>query len=142
MRLTGMHKGPYVPMRYDKVFPAVSSGEVAAGLVIHEGRFTYDRLGLHKILDLGVWWEAATGLPLPLGAIVMRRNLGNRMHLAMEKAIRDSLRFAQTSPEVSLPYIKENAQELEQEIISNHIRTFVNEFSEELDLKARQHSRL
>ncbi len=137
LRLTGLHRGPYRPMRYDTIFPAVSSGEVAAGLVIHEGRFTYARYGLHQILDLGVWWEAATGLPLPLGAIVMRRSLGNELHLAAEKAIGASLRYAQRNPDASLDYIRENAQEMELEIISSHIRTFVNEFSEDLGMEGQ-----
>ncbi len=137
LRLTGLHGGPYKPMRYDTIFPAVCSGEVAAGLVIHEGRFTFARYGLHQILDLGVWWEAATGLPLPLGAIVMRRSLGSELHLAMEAAIRESLRYAQKKPEASRTYIRDNAQEMELDIISSHIRTFVNEFSEDLGMEGQ-----
>lgn len=118
-----------VEMRYDQIMPKVARGEVDAGLIIHESRFTYPRYGLVKLLDLGEWWEDETGLPLPLGAILARRDLGAEAIRALDQAVRASLEYAWTHPEETVAYIKQHAQELEDEVIWAHIRTYVNEFS-------------
>jgi len=118
-----------VEMRYDRILPAVQSGQVDAGLIIHESRFTYPRYGLVKVLDLGEWWEAQTGLPIPLGAILARRDLGEAAIRSLDRAVRSSLEYAYAYPEETLAYIKQYAQELEEEVIWAHIHTYVNEFS-------------
>ncbi|MCL6569626.1 MAG: 1,4-dihydroxy-6-naphthoate synthase, partial [Meiothermus silvanus] len=118
-----------VEMRYDRILPAVQSGQVDAGLIIHESRFTYPRYGLVKVLDLGEWWEAETGLPIPLGAILARRDLGEAAIRSLDRAVRSSLEYAYAHPEETLAYIKQYAQELEDEVIWAHIHTYVNEFS-------------
>ncbi|ADH64676.1 protein of unknown function DUF191 [Allomeiothermus silvanus DSM 9946] len=118
-----------VEMRYDRILPAVQSGQVDAGLIIHESRFTYPRYGLVKVLDLGEWWEAETGLPIPLGAILARRDLGEAAIRSLDRAVRSSLEYAYAHPEETLAYIKQYAQELEEEVIWAHIHTYVNEFS-------------
>lgn len=118
-----------VEMRYDRILPAVQSGQVDAGLIIHESRFTYPRYGLVKLLDLGEWWEAETGLPIPLGAILARRDLGEAAIRSLDRAVRSSLEYAYAHPEETLAYIKQYAQELEDEVIWAHIHTYVNEFS-------------
>lgn len=123
--------GRFVPveMRYDQIMPAVKRGEVDAGLIIHESRFTYHLHGLQKVLDLGEWWEGVTGLPLPLGAILARRDLGEEAIRALDKGVRQSLEYAYAHPEETVAYIKQHAAELDDEVIWAHIRTYVNEFS-------------
>ncbi|WP_018467415.1 menaquinone biosynthesis family protein [Calidithermus timidus] len=118
-----------VEMRYDRIMPAVQAGEVDAGLIIHESRFTYPRYGLVKVLDLGEWWEGETGLPLPLGAILARRDLGEPTIRALDRAVRQSLEYAYAHPQETVAYIKQHALELEDEVIWAHIRTYVNDFS-------------
>ncbi len=129
LRLNGIHSGPCVAMQFDQIMPAVSSGEVDAGVIIHEGRFTYLSYGLNLVLDLGQWWEQETGLPLPLGAIVVRRDLGPEIAATFEQKIRESLLFANANPADAWPYIAKHAQEMEPDVIRRHIETFVNEFS-------------
>lgn len=116
-------------MRYDRILPLVAQGEVEAGLIIHESRFTYPAYGLVKVLDLGEWWEGETGLPLPLGAILARRDLGEDRIRALDQAVRRSLEYALAHPEETLPYLKAHAQELSEEVIWAHVRTYVNAFS-------------
>ncbi|KGQ20881.1 menaquinone biosynthesis family protein [Thermus filiformis] len=118
-----------VEVRYDRIMPMVASGEVEAGLIIHESRFTYPEYGLVKLLDLGEWWEEWTGLPLPLGAILARRDLGEEEIRAWDRAVRQSLEYALAHPEKTLPYLKAHAQELSEEVIWAHVRTYVNAFS-------------
>jgi len=109
--------------------PAVASGEVDAGLIIHEGRFTYPSYGLRMVLDLGQWWEQETGLPLPLGAIAIRRDLGPETAALVDLGIRESILWAEAHPNRAWDYIREHAQEMEPEVIRRHIETFVNDFS-------------
>ncbi len=143
LELTGLHHGPRPVLRYDEVIPAVSQGRafstdsgtaqpMAAGLVIHEGRFTYEAHGLVKLLDLGEWWERETGLPIPLGAIAIRRSLGPDVARQIAEAIRASLAFARRDPQAAWPWIMENAQEMAPEIVSAHIAMFVTDFSMDL----------
>lgn len=129
--LLSLHTERFVPveLRYDEIMPAVERGEVDAGLIIHESRFTYHLHGLIKVLDLGEWWESVTGLPLPLGAILARRDLGEATIRAAEQAVRESLEYAYAHPEETVAYIKQHASELEDEVIWAHIRTYVNPFS-------------
>lgn len=129
LRLNGIHRGPCVPMQFDRIMPAVASGEVDAGVIIHEGRFTYQSYGLRMVLDLGQWWEQETGLPLPLGTIVIRRSLGPEIARTIDDKIRESLLHARANPAVAWPYIRHHAQEMEPDVINRHISTFVNDFS-------------
>ena len=129
LRLHGVHRGQCIPMQFDRIMPAVASDEVDAGVIIHEGRFTYPSYGLNMVLDLGEWWESETGLPLPLGAIVIKRDLGPEIARTVEEKIRESLLFARSNPEAARDYIRQNAREMEPEVIRRHIETFVNDFS-------------
>ncbi|MHC1726467.1 MAG: 1,4-dihydroxy-6-naphthoate synthase [Syntrophobacteraceae bacterium] len=129
LRLEGTHRGRCVPMQFDRIMPAVSAGEVDAGVIIHEGRFTYQSYGLHMVLDLGQWWENETGLPLPLGAIAMRRSLGAELAGIVENKIRESLRYSMANPDEAWHYIRRHAQEMNPDVIHRHIETFVNDFS-------------
>ncbi|MGC8903577.1 1,4-dihydroxy-6-naphthoate synthase [Thermus sp.] len=118
-----------VEVRYDQILPLVAQGEVEAGLIIHESRFTYPKYGLAKVVDLGEWWEEETGLPLPLGAILARRDLGEGLILELDRAVRRSLEYALAHPEEALDYMKAHAKELSEEVIWAHVRTYVNGFS-------------
>lgn len=118
-----------VRMRYDEVMPAVQRGEVAAGLIIHESRFTFQDYGLSRRLDLGAWWESETGLPLPLGAILVRRDLPLDTQLGLNAAVRASLEYAYAHPEASRAYIREHALEMADEVMQAHIDLYVNAFS-------------
>lgn len=123
-----------VRMRYDEVMPAVQRGEyggqpIEAGLIIHESRFTYQEYGLHQLMDLGAWWEAETGLPLPLGAILVRRDLPVKLQLALNDAVRRSLEYAYAHPEASRAYIRQHALEMSDEVMQAHINLYVNDFS-------------
>jgi 1,4-dihydroxy-6-naphthoate synthase len=118
-----------MPMVFDEVMPAVEAGLVDAGVVIHEGRFTFGERGLIRVLDLGAWWEAYTGLPIPLGAIAIKRSLGEDVARRMNEAIRQSLLFARNEPEAGRDYIRKNAQELSEEVVQTHIETFVTDYS-------------
>jgi len=129
LRLEGTHRGRRVPMQFDRIMPSVGAGEVDAGVIIHEGRWTYQSYGLHTVLDLGRWWEDRTGLPLPLGVIAIRRDLGREVAAVVEEKIRESLLYAGNHPDEAWPYIRRHAQEMEPEVIRLHIDAFVNEFT-------------
>jgi 1,4-dihydroxy-6-naphthoate synthase len=128
----GGFQGELQVMRYDKIMPAVAHGEVEAGVIIHEGRFTYPGYGLHLVLDLGAWWEEQTGLPIPLGGIVVRRTLGSGFAAWMEERIRNSLAFARENEAEIWPFIQKWAQEMDEYTIREHIQTFVNDFSRDM----------
>ena len=115
-----------VEMRYDAILAAVRDGEVDAGLIIHESRFTYADHGLVKVIDLGEWWEAETGLPVPLAGICARADLDAETVTAMERAIRASVQYAFDHPEASRAYVRAHAQEMSAEVCAAHIRLYVN----------------
>jgi len=118
--------GEIVVMPFDEIMPAVRDGLIDAGLVIHEARFTYASYGLYMLTDLGSWWEEDTGLPIPLGAIVARRDLDTE---AITGWIRSSLQYAWDHPLESRDYVLSHAQELAPEVAKSHIDLYVNEFS-------------
>ncbi|MCF8056637.1 MAG: 1,4-dihydroxy-6-naphthoate synthase [Desulfocapsa sp.] len=121
-----------VEMRFDEIMGAVASGEVDAGVIIHEGRFTYGEKGLVCIRDLGQWWEESTGHPIPLGCIAARRSLGRERIEQIDHAIRQSIVWADEHPDECLPYIRKYAQEMDPQVMQNHIGLYVNEYSKEL----------
>lgn len=137
LTLHGEFQGPRTEMLFSSVMPAVARGEVDLGLVIHEGRFTFEKLGLVKVLDLGQWWEAAHALPLPLGAIAVRRDLHEATALGLQKAIADSLAYANAHPLESRDFVRAHAQEMDDAITSQHIKTFVTEYSMDLQEAGR-----
>ncbi len=117
---------------YDQVFDILTSGQADCGVIIHESRFTYQKQGLVQVVDLGAWWEKQTGLPVPLGCIAVLRRHPKKLALDLEKAIVESIKMARSNPEAVLPYIRKHAQEIDQQVLLKHIKTFVNQFS--LDL--------
>jgi 1,4-dihydroxy-6-naphthoate synthase len=121
-----------VAMRFDRIVPAVSRGEVDAGLIIHESRFTYRDRGLERILDLGEWWERSSGLPIPLGAILVRDDVGEGRAKELNDAVRRSLAFARGHEQSVMPYVRAHAFEMSEEVTRAHIALYVNEFSDDV----------
>jgi 1,4-dihydroxy-6-naphthoate synthase len=119
----------FVIMPFHRIMEAVTRGEVDAGVIIHESRFTYREQGLHSILDLGEWWERETGQPIPLGGIVARRDLGTELLLTVEIALRESVLFAQAHPQAAREYIRAHSQEMSDQVCDAHINLYVNRHS-------------
>ncbi len=124
--------GEIVVMPFHEIMPAVRDGKVDAGLVIHEARFTYRNYGLHKLADMGEHWEHTTGLPIPLGAIIAKRSLGEETLTRLADSVRASVRAAWDDPEASRPYVMEHAQEMDPAVADQHIGLYVNEFTADL----------
>lgn len=122
-----------VEMPFDRIMNAVSMGTVDAGLIIHEGRFTYPNYNLIKLIDLGEWWEEETGLPIPLGGILARRDLGAEVIREIDRTIKESVEYAFKNRAETRDYIKSNAQELDDDVIDQHIRLYVNDYT--LDIR-------
>lgn len=118
--------GEIVVMPFDQIMPAVRDGNIDAGLVIHEARFTYGSYGLSMLADMGSWWESDTGLPIPLGAIIAKRSLDTEQ---ISGWIRQSVEYAWAHPEVSENYVRSHAQEMDAEVAKSHIALYVNEFT-------------
>ncbi|WP_250029118.1 1,4-dihydroxy-6-naphthoate synthase [Paractinoplanes maris] len=115
---------------FHQIMPGVADGTFDAGLVIHEARFTYQRFGLTSLADLGEWWESDTGLPIPLGAILARKGVVDPVEAT--EWIRNSVSMAWANPDASREFILANAQEMEPEVVRQHIELYVNEFTLEL----------
>jgi 1,4-dihydroxy-6-naphthoate synthase len=126
--LTGGLRRP-VFMPFDRIMPAVAAEEVEAGVIIHEGRFTYGSYGLRRLIDLGEWWEDTSELPLPLGGIAVRRSPGAAVHAEVERAVRSSLKYARTHPDVTMAYVQRHSQEMSATVCQAHIDLYVNDFS-------------
>ncbi len=116
-------------MAFHEIMDAVKDGSVDAGLIIHESRFTYPLYGLTEIIDLGDWWERETGLPIPLGAIVAKRSLGDETIMQVDGLIRRSVEYARENSAEPMDYIKKHARELDDDVIKKHIDLYVNELS-------------
>ncbi|MER7819790.1 1,4-dihydroxy-6-naphthoate synthase [Streptomyces sp. NPDC096153] len=124
--------GRVVVLPFHEIMPAVRDGEVDAGLVIHEARFTYREYGLHCLADMGEHWETTTGLPIPLGAIIAKRSLGPELLSLLAESARTSVRMAWDDPPASRPYVMEHAQEMDPAVADQHIGLYVNEFTADL----------
>jgi len=130
----------YLP--FDRIMGAVADGSVAAGVIIHESRFTFADRGLHQVLDLGQWWERETGQPIPLGGIAARRSLGRETLLALERGLAQSVRYAFDHPGEARPYIRAHSQEMSDEVCDAHIGLYVNGFSQGLGHEGEKAVRL
>lgn len=131
LRLHGEYEN-LIEMSFEKIIPAITSGEVDGGVIIHESRFTYQKEGLTKIVDLGSWWEEITGLPVPLGGIIARRDFSPEDLLVIDRDIRNSVEYALTHVESPFEYVRGYSQEMEPEILKQHIDLYVNSFSVDL----------
>ncbi len=126
LRLAAPELGEVVELRYDRILGAVVAGEVDAGLIIHESRFTYAEHGLLSVADLGEWWEGETGLPVPLAGIFARSDLEPEIAGAAEAAIRSSVEHAFAHPDASREYVRSLSQEMSDEVCAAHVALYVN----------------
>lgn len=116
----------------------VLSGEMDAGLIIHENRFTYEKKGLKKIVDLGEYWESTTQMPIPLGGIVVNRKLPVEVQRKVNRVMKRSVEYAFEHPKDSYPFVKQYAQAMEDSVMQNHIELYVNDFTRDLGIKGRK----
>lgn len=119
-------------MRFDRIVGAVAGGEVDAGLIIHESRFTYQQQKLAAIADLGEWWEGHSGAPIPLGAILAHRDLDDAAARRVNDAVRRSLAFARKREDAIIDYIRAHANEMSDDVMRKHIALYVNDFSDDI----------
>jgi 1,4-dihydroxy-6-naphthoate synthase len=112
---------------FDQIIPQVLEGKFEAGLIIHEGQLTYSKAGLHRIVDLGKWWQKVTGLPLPLGGNAIRRALGPQLMLSVGAALRDSIQYALDHRDEALAYAMQFARDLDSQLADKFVGMYVNE---------------
>ena len=132
--LLQLHAGPLnlAPMSFEEVMPSIQKGKFDIGVIIHEGRFTYREHGLDCLLDLGEWWEAETGKPIPLGCIAARRDLPGDIIGQIEETIRKSVVYGLGNRGEAMGYITRHAQEMAPSVIDRHIDLYVNDFTIDL----------
>ena len=123
---------------FSDIEEVVLSGETDAGLLIHENRFTYEAKGLKKIVDLGSWWEEQTKMPVPLGGIMVKRSLPQKIKETINRVLSNSISYAMEHPNEAMGFIREHAQSMQQDVIYRHIDLYVNEYSIDLGEKGRK----
>ena len=123
---------------FSDIEDAILDGEVDAGVIIHENRFTYQKKGLRKIVDLGEKWEEKTKSPIPLGGIVIHRKFPDDIQLKVNRVLKRSLQFAFEHPKSSYEFVKQFAQEMEEDVMQSHINLYVNDFSLELGIEGKK----
>jgi len=128
---------PIIEVAFDKIPHAVLEGQADLGLLIHEGQITHDRMGLHKILDMGQAWERETGLPLPLGINVMRRDLGEDVHRRLSQALRDSIDYAHAHVDEAIEYAMRYGRGIDKETCRRFVLMYVNDYTKQLGDEGR-----
>jgi 5,8-dihydroxy-2-naphthoate synthase len=123
---------PIIEVAFDKIPQAVLEGQADLGLLIHEGQITHQSLGLHKVLDMGQLWEQETGLPLPLGINVMRRDLGETLHRRLSQALRDSIDYAYAHLDEALEYAMQYGRGIDKETCRRFVLMYVNDYTKRL----------
>ena len=123
---------------FSEIEAALLNGRYDAGLIIHENRFTYEAKGLKKIIDLGEFWEGETGAPIPLGGIVIKRSLPDEVKHAVNRVLRRSVEYAFANRTASLPFVREHAQEMSEDVMYRHIDLYVNQYSVDLGADGRR----
>ena len=123
---------------FSAIESALLSGEYDAGAIIHENRFTYEAKGLRKIIDLGEFWERATGAPIPLGGIVVKRSLPDDVKQRVNRVLRRSVEYAFAHRDASLPFVRAHAQEMDETVMYRHIDLYVNEYSIDLGSEGKR----
>ncbi len=126
-----------VEMVFSDIEDAVLAGDVDAGLIIHENRFTYAQKGLVRLLDLGEHWESTTGMPIPLGGIAIRRDLPIDVQHKVNRVLQRSVQFAFDHPSAALPFVRAHAQEMDEAVMYQHIALYVNDYTLHLGERGR-----
>ena len=127
-----------IELMFSAIEGALLDERVDAGLIIHENRFTYEAKGLKKIVDLGEFWEAETGTPIPLGGIAVNRSLPDEVKHKVNRVLRRSVEYAFAHRSASLPFVREHAQEMSEDVIYKHIDLYVNEYSVDLGTEGKR----
>ena len=138
LRLFAPQLNNLIYMPFDRIMAAVAQGEVSAGVIIHESRFTFKDYGLRQLTDLGEWWENDSGCPIPLGGIVAKKCLGSELIDSVGRLIGESIAHSVANPESPQDYIREHAQEMSADICAAHIELYVNDFSRDLGEEGRR----
>lgn len=125
-------------MIFSEIESALIDNKIDVGLIIHENRFTYSDKGLHKIVDLGSYWEQLTGCAIPLGGIVINRNIDIETQQKVNRLLRKSVEFAFANPKSGIDFIKEHAQEMSEEVMYKHIELYVNKYSINLGAEGKK----
>jgi len=128
----------YEVIAFDKIIEAVESGRCDAGLLIHEGQLFYEKIGLHKVLDLGEWWHERTGLPLPMGGNVIRRELGPEIISQVSHWLRESIRFSLANREDALAYAMQFARDMDVALADRFVAMWVNDLTLEYTDRGRE----
>ena len=128
---------PIIEVAFDKIPSAVLEGQADLGLLIHEGQITHRSMGLHKVLDMGQLWARDTGLPLPLGINVMRRDLGDDMHRRLSQALRDSIDYAYAHVDEALEYAMRYGRGIDKETCRRFVLMYVNDLTLTLGSEGR-----
>ena len=121
-----------LPMPFDRIMPAIQENKADFGVIIHEGRFVYQSMGLELKADLGQWWEEQTGLPIPLGCIAVKRGIDPCVACDIQNLVRASMDHAFSNPDSARDYIEFHARELDRDVIDRHIGLYVNDFSKDI----------
>ncbi len=129
LRLFNPSRNDLVVLPFHEIMNATQKGDVDAGLIIHESRFTYPNYGLHKVIDLGEWWEENTGHPIPLGGILARRDLGSELIQRIDHSLLKSVEYAHANPDAIKGYIHQHAQEMDEQVMQQHIDLYVNDYT-------------
>jgi 1,4-dihydroxy-6-naphthoate synthase len=133
---------PHLQNKKELVFSDIEqqllNNQLDMGLIIHENRFTYQDKGLHKIIDLGEYWEQETNCAIPLGGIVMKRSLPKEIQHKVDRLIKKSVEYAFANPKSALPFIKQHAQEMDEKVMYQHIDLYVNKFSLDLGVEGKK----
>ena len=122
---------------FSSIEEQVLSGTFDAGLIIHENRFTCEERGLHKLLDLGAWWERSCALPIPLGGIACRRSFDLPLQQKIDRVLKRSITYAFEHPKASESYVRAHAQEMDYAVMQQHIALYVNDYTLDLGVKGR-----
>jgi 1,4-dihydroxy-6-naphthoate synthase len=125
-------------MVFSEIEDAVLNGTVDAGVIIHENRFTYEQKGLHKVADLGEYWEGLTHCPIPLGGIAARKGLGFDVINKLNRIMRHSVLHAMGNPESAMGFVRENAREMDEDVMKKHIGLYVNDFTVDIGSEGRK----
>jgi len=127
-----------VVIPFDEIPDAVLSGRVDAGLIIHEGQVTYRRQGLHKVIDLGEWWKAETGLPLPLGGNVIRKDLGSTFMRRVSRLLRESIQYGLAHRADALGHAMQYGRDLDRALADQFVGMYVNDWTLDYGVRGRQ----
>ncbi len=128
----------YEVLPFDEIIPAVASGKYQAGLIIHEGQLTFQNDGLHLIVDLGVWWQQKTGLPLPLGGNVVRRDLGTKRIHQISELLKQSIQYALDHRDEALSYALDYARDMDRSLADQFVGMYVNHWTVDYGERGRQ----